>query len=275
MQIVAVEQPITSTPQWQFAVVPHGTACTGSPVAATQIELGSGTQATLLFAPGAEGMGSQLTTLPDQDLAGCTAIQTDVRTVNAGDSASALPVNIGILVPPMHTASPLGASVLNVRSGGFLRDVNQKSPILAHIELRRPLNCKKRFWHTRFELLSVPFDFDRHHLEVGRNEVQLAAIPAPDGDHTAFGRDLPFAAMLGEGLDVDFVAFGFVGDIRQKADPVQWPEASAVRSITRVICRPGISTAPSQRPESESAACARHIEASNGSYRKSRHWKIP
>src|ERR1019366_4152580 len=67
-----------------------------------------------------------------------------------------------------------------------------------------------------FEFFAVVFDFDRHHFVVSGEEVEFAAIAAPDGVVAAASGDLPLATMLGEGLDVYFKAAGLVGGICQK-----------------------------------------------------------
>lgn len=68
----------------------------------------------------------------------------------------------------------------NTRRGLVHWNVDEEAAVLAHVELSLPGNCEQRVRHARVELLAAAFDLDGHQLVVGRDEVQLAAVAAPD-----------------------------------------------------------------------------------------------
>src|SRR5271165_410961 len=103
----------------------------------------------------------------------------------------------------LQSGLPVDDHVDRDTAGGLgLRDANKEAAVFADVELVSLSDGEQGLWRACLELIAVGFHLDRHHLVVVGEKVKLTPVVAPDRPVAASGRDLPLAAVFGEGLHI-------------------------------------------------------------------------
>jgi hypothetical protein len=108
---------------WEFVAVPHGGSCTGPRIALVAAAIDPGLRGTLLLTSQTTGdrISGVLGVLVDRACAECTNRGLDVRAVHASLGASALRLDLSMLVGPLgFTVAqnvPYGSAALNAQDG--------------------------------------------------------------------------------------------------------------------------------------------------------------